>query len=459
MKQVKLAILIILTSLVSLAAASAQMLPGFPQGDAAFSRNFVSGGDIGYFMIHPVLVSGPMVEEATWSPDGQYVAIRRVNSRITTKQVTAILDSIKSASPPPVHGNMGDNELLIYSRQGKLFSVWKFDLTGGQVTEMGWLKGSVLIVVTATGIDSAAELRTPLVVRVSPGRAATYSLPSSKNGQLVYYSPTLDAALITYDDDAYVIRASGADSSAKRGSVGRVEAVVWSADGTEPYLRRAGPNGEEVYLGFGATELVQMDRKPELRDGWRVDQMDLPVSLARRKTTLTLEQSKVETKALWIKVAGQNEKNYPGLVCADVTGAELSPTGDAVLYITADGAAMVRSIVPVDIALVTQAREATYRTTLLSWGKQIGKAVCLFASDHDKTLPAPGEFAESVAKYIKLICKADVPWLELFQYTYAGGSLDGVDNKSMTVLGYLPGPGGFAVLYADGHTRWQSSVP
>lgn len=459
MKQANLAILILLTALVSVAPASAQMPPGFPEGDGAYSRNFVSGGDTGYLMIPPVLVSGSAVEEATWSPDGQYVAIRRVNSRITARQVTAIMNSIKSASPPPAQGDMGDNELLIYSRQGKLCSVWKSNLMGGQVTEMGWLKGSVLIVVTATGMDSAAPLITPLVVRVSPGRAATSSLPSSTNPPDVDFSPTLDAALITYDDDGYVIRASGADSSAKRGSVGPFEALVWSADGTEPYLRTAGPNGEEVYLGFGATQLVQMERKPELRDGRRVAQPDLPVSLARRKTTLTLGGSKVETKALWIKVAGQNEKNYPGLVCADVTDAELSPTGDAVLYIAADGAAMVRSLVPVDIALVTQARETAFRTTLLHWGKQIGMAVRMFASDHDETLPAPGEFAESVAKYIGLISEANEPWLELFQYTYAGGSLNGVDNPSETVLGYLPGPGGFAVLYADGHTKWQSSVP
>jgi hypothetical protein len=458
LKQLRSAGLLAIFALLAAAPASAQMPPGF---DAAFSRNFVSGGDTGYLMMPPVLVSGPTVEEAAWSPDGQYVAIRRVNSRITARQVTAMMSSIKSASPPPVHGDMGDNELLIYSRQGKLFSVWKESLTSGGAADLGWLEGNVLIVLTATGMDDAPPVHTPLVVRVSPGRAATSSLPSSTKPLDVDYSPTLDAALITYDDDGYVIRASGADSSAKRGSVGPFEALVWSADGSEPYLEIRGQDGQKKYYGFSESELRPLEQAPALHDGRRVAQPDLPVSLAMRKTTLTLGGSQVETRALWVRVAGQKEKDYPGLVCADVTDtyAALSPTGDAVLYITADGAAMVRSLVPVDIMLVTQAREAAFRAALLHQGRQIGMAVRIFAADNDERLPAPNEFADSVGKYIKHIFEANVPWLDLFQYTYTGGSLSDIANPSVTVLGYLPGPGGFAVLYADGHTKWQSSLP
>jgi prepilin-type processing-associated H-X9-DG protein len=48
--------------------------------------------------------------------------------------------------------------------------------------------------------------------------------------------------------------------------------------------------------------------------------------------------------------------------------------------------------------------------------------------------------------------------MEGFNYTFGGGPLNGKD-PSKTMLGFLSGAGGKAVVYADGHVVWESDNP
>ncbi len=45
---------------------------------------------------------------------------------------------------------------------------------------------------------------------------------------------------------------------------------------------------------------------------------------------------------------------------------------------------------------------------------------------------------------------------EGFTYTLSGGKLPPRRERAQTQLGYVVGPGGRAILYADGHAVWKS---
>ena len=45
-----------------------------------------------------------------------------------------------------------------------------------------------------------------------------------------------------------------------------------------------------------------------------------------------------------------------------------------------------------------------------------------------------------------------------FVYTYSGPTnLSKIEKPSETALGYIPSPGGRALIFADGHVKWEPS--
>lgn len=443
-----------LAALLIAVPAAAQLL-GTPGGDQAFSRNFAMGGGKGYLMMPPVLVSGPSVEQADWSLDGKYVALRRVTSRLTARQLTAMLDP-KPGQDKPI--DAGDYELLIYSRQGKLYPIWKAGLGRGSVVEVTWLEGGVLMALTErTGSDGKPEL-VYIASRPSGSGFATTSLPRSAEWRGMEVSPTSAAAVVDTDQGICVVRTAGQDSLVSNLPKLPNRRIVWSADGAEPYVEAPGEGDAKVYYAFFGSELAPMQQAPELYSALRGRVEPAPrMELVAQQAALAHGTARAAARSLWLEVPEPDPKAkpLPGLVCGDAVEGWLSPSADAALYITADGAAFIRGIVPVDPALVTEARDRAMRATVLSWSKQIGQALVMFAADNQDRLPPPAEFADKLKLYLR-----DDPtgMLQLFQYTCTADSLDGMANPGEAILGYLPGPGGMAVVYADGHAAWKASA-
>jgi len=75
----------------------------------------------------------------------------------------------------------------------------------------------------------------------------------------------------------------------------------------------------------------------------------------------------------------------------------------------------------------------------------------MYAQDYDEVLPSGDGLQDTILPYLKM---ADI--LKGFQFTYNGPSeLGKIEKPNETVLGFISGPGGRAVLYADGHARWE----
>ena len=160
-----------------------------------------------------------------------------------------------------------------------------------------------------------------------------------------------------------------------------------------------------------------------------------------------------------------SEKPAPGSVAAlagSLPHSQLiAPTADdvyllpdlsAVLYVV-DGATYAAPL-----TRLTPARYAALlREQTLHNAKTIGVAVMMYAQDYDETLPLPGDISDTVNPYVKDNAVFVSPATGApFSYVLQGGLLKNIASPSTTVLGYLNGPGGRAVVYADGHAKWEA---
>jgi prepilin-type processing-associated H-X9-DG protein len=136
------------------------------------------------------------------------------------------------------------------------------------------------------------------------------------------------------------------------------------------------------------------------------------------------------------------------LVVADGSFAEMAPDGTALLYIS-QGCAFIREIISVPKETAVAAMEAAARREAVMASKQVALAVIMFSADHEDNAPSASTFLDDVSPYLK-----DRALTNGFVYTFTGGSLTDVDKPAETELGYIPGPGGRAVAYADGHVKW-----
>lgn len=85
----------------------------------------------------------------------------------------------------------------------------------------------------------------------------------------------------------------------------------------------------------------------------------------------------------------------------------------------------------------------------LQVGKQVGTAFLMYLMDQEK-MPSKQGFREEVLPYMK---SKDM----LSQFVYTGSEdldLGKASNPSQIEVGFVPAPGGRAVVYADGHVVW-----
>ncbi len=158
------------------------------------------------------------------------------------------------------------------------------------------------------------------------------------------------------------------------------------------------------------------------------------------------------TQATWL-IEGEGAT----LVAADSPLAEVSPQGDAILYV-AHGAAFYRSLITLNAddlrAMVEQAKISQYT----SQAKQIGLALMMYVQDYDENFPpnfGNEGVAEVLSPYLRNRGVFEVDGAFAFHYLMNGQSLANIDAPANTEVGYLLLPNGRVVIYADGHVKWK----
>ncbi|HTQ11614.1 MAG TPA: hypothetical protein VMI31_16250, partial [Fimbriimonadaceae bacterium] len=146
-----------------------------------------------------------------------------------------------------------------------------------------------------------------------------------------------------------------------------------------------------------------------------------------------------------------DSKKNRAMIAGDVTATALSPTLSGIAYVS-QGVAMVRPIVSMPKDLFLTLLKNAERTRAMSCTKQVGLGLIMFANDNNETFPNSQQDLNSLLNpYLR-----DTDISAGFVYTYGGGLMNDIKDPANTVLGYMPGPGGKAVLYSDGHVKWQN---
>ncbi len=176
---------------------------------------------------------------------------------------------------------------------------------------------------------------------------------------------------------------------------------------------------------------------------------DPPSRLSLKNTTAKIQEGKtVQTvHPVWIESQGKKRLTR-ALLTPDGKPGALSPSGANALYF-AQGAAWVVALKKVPKAEYL----AAVKTTLLSNAKQAGTALMMYVQDYDEIFPpSDGEFVDRVDPYLK-----NRELLDGFDYHRPGEGLAGLEKPAETIMGTVDGLGGRAVVYADGHARWEPS--
>lgn len=155
--------------------------------------------------------------------------------------------------------------------------------------------------------------------------------------------------------------------------------------------------------------------------------------------------------------AGLWLRTEPGLrsqmqVSREGSTYELKEDGRKIMFM-AHGAVFVSELTPIDLEAAVKALMQQAKANAVMFAKQAGTAMHIYASDYDDLLPVSGAASrDSVMPYIKSARILDsVVWTNI-----TGQNMGKIQDPANYQLGYVPGPGGRAIIYADGHVSWRA---
>ncbi|MEQ1821395.1 MAG: hypothetical protein ABL949_02695 [Fimbriimonadaceae bacterium] len=168
--------------------------------------------------------------------------------------------------------------------------------------------------------------------------------------------------------------------------------------------------------------------------------------------TLPIQIPGIDDGAQAALLMGDEKSEFPAaLIAADCSRAIGSPDRKSIAYIT-QGHAFVRPIIEVTDEQLEDLLEKREAKRLLSQVKQVGIGWMIYGSDSDNVLPGSTEkTSEMIMPYLK-----NEKLLQGFAYSFGGGDISKVEDPTKTVLGYVQGKYGRAVVYLDSHARWES---
>ncbi|MFN3729029.1 MAG: hypothetical protein ACK4XJ_04885 [Fimbriimonadaceae bacterium] len=234
-------------------------------------------------------------------------------------------------------------------------------------------------------------------------------------------------------------------ASPSKWSVNEMVRAGWSKTGDRPIIQV-----EQVRDGKLHTQFVSADAaNPAALYAGPTEAMHdfitLPAGPIKGNWTVVERgAARAAGQSFWL-TSQHKGKEVSTLVTPFAQSAEIAGSGTAVAYANAEGC-FVRDVYAFDNDVADHiAREAA-----MDHAKQVGLALLMYAADYDDTL-LPGSDLEVVLPYVK-----NRESLDRFVFTFSGTrNMRDIQSPSETVLGYVPGPGGRAIVHADGSVRWR----
>ncbi|MES2462889.1 MAG: hypothetical protein V4671_20080 [Armatimonadota bacterium] len=143
--------------------------------------------------------------------------------------------------------------------------------------------------------------------------------------------------------------------------------------------------------------------------------------------------------------------------------AELATENSAAILFTRDGSLCAAPIFRVSVTAFEDALRGIQRTAAISNAKQAALALFGYMQDYEENLPpVGGETAGQIGPYVgnPEIFQNPATGENGFVYSYQGPtSFAQIALVAETQLGYVSGPGGRAIIWADGHVTWTENTP
>jgi hypothetical protein len=401
------------------------------------------------FVLPAEQASGYQVDSSDWSSDGRYLLICRRAMDIATKDFETLF------SGSDADQNVIQHEIAIYSAITGKTKVLTQVADPNVIEYTQWIPGT-----------SSAVVQTRIVEGNQVRR--TLSLISATGGPSGVLVPDLRAGMNGLGQSDRFRYLWFPDSSA---SVPGSTVIRFINDkGLLPGAATIPASGGILIdLGVG-NGLYYLTRSQGRRDpgGWRVDPATGSVERVETVPPRAARVPRVEDLSLGytqVKIEGSTDPNSAAVVqlsandshksiviSTDGETPELSPHATAVSY-RSRGALIVRRIVHVSLDYYNGRLKLALRERAVNEAKQVALSIIMFAADYDGKYPAnDGKWKDGIGPYLRSPELAST-----FNYTLPGGNANSMPNPASTQLGYVDGPDGRAIAYADGHVVYVAN--
>lgn len=383
----------------------------------------------------PQPVCAAEVKKMAWTADGSYLVVER-----------------RSVDP-----NSEGGEILVWGRRsGKARTITLFDPRSVTVDEIEPMGGTDRFVVQETDVVREGEARGTYqrvtLISASSGTIVPIGLVrQDANSSLitVLVSPTRPFGILErIDEKTKIWRAFGPDGRlGAEVAVKRTDGLTLDREGDPIQIERT----DAVEGKLGKLQSRRIDLTSGKMGEWK------PWTYSRGEPqvgpysvqTLTVGSLKgVRAPGIVLSLLDGKE-DEGGVISTDGSNPVLSPKGEAIAYVD-QGVGMVRALTRIDRKVYDAAVRQRQIAEMVGRAKQIGLGLLQYAADKKDVLPGQGVNLQSaIGPYLK-----DNSLLEGFNYTFAGGDESEIEEPATTEMGYISGPGGRAVIYADGHAKW-----
>jgi len=427
-------------------------------------------------MLPARVVCPGMAKALYWSSDGSFLLVQRSDMSAMEDAVRAFIET----KVPPGPEAQPRDEFVIYSMKGnKTKAVVPIGGPDVRVNDVNWLPGSSKFVVQYSETkrdDQTGVIRFESIVAMVSADGTARILQRTNEDRLLanFVSPT--APVVAVVDWVYNHAGPNPDGAKALPPPNNTVTIYkgteeppktlklpadfssfeWGADGhayviTRKLLtdqKKVITTWNEMNLDTGAFTVLPVAPKFVTKPIAK----NLTVFDQRFKITNGVDAAKTENCVVLQTLDKSDQKS--AIATADGSRGELAPNNESLAYIS-QGIAMVRPLVHMAKDDFIKARNAAIRTELLSNVKQVGLALIMYCNDYDDNYPSnKGNWQSQVDPYLK-----NMDIMNGFVLTFPGGSATAIESPAETQLGFIPGPGGKAVVFTDGHAKWIPDPP
>jgi hypothetical protein len=413
-----------------------------------------------YALMPAKLIDSEDVSQSSWSSDGSYLMYEKdiyhpsINGNL--ELTNSPEDTEKSICFWSVNTQTNSMALTMSARQGS-------------IEQAVWLpKANVALVITRQQLPSGPDRDAPVdhysLLRLKPGDTTPLVLLEddtnpSDPGMALDICPTRPIALVfkivmTKGSEHREVTDLVVNQASKLVAVKAPDAksfVSFNADGKAICLVRdpSATKGQSAFKAFPVDEV-----------NGQVSSANIPWVIPQRSTGPTLAlalevteqpaanaKTSKEVEMVWLKSLTTSDQPT-AFVAGEATQGALSPALNAVSY-KSQGSLFVREIVPCSLEAMQAVVLENAKQEAMMRAKQVGLGLFMLGADMDDKLPGQSDFASAIQPYLK-----DADLLNGFKYLFQGGNMANIASPADTPFGYTAGPGGRAMVYADGHVRW-----